>query len=133
MQDGKRQEASVGEMPEDCAAVDIGCKTAEEYRQRILEAKTVFVNGPMGVFEKPESELGTKTIWQALADTAGFTVLGGGDSITATEKYGLTEQMGYICTGGGALIRFLSGEELPVVRALKHGSQIPLEKDGKEK
>lgn len=133
VQDGKRQEAAADEMPEDCAAVDIGCKTAEDYRQRILGAKTVFINGPMGVFEKTASEYGTKMIWQALADTAGFTVLGGGDSIAATEKYGLTEQMGYICTGGGALIRFLSGEELPVVRALKHGSQIPLEKDGKEK
>ena len=86
----------------------------------------MFVNGPMGVFEKAESELGTKGVWQALADTAGFTVLGGGDSITATEKYGLTDKMGYICTGGGALIRFLSGEELPVVKALRHGSSLPL-------
>ena len=86
----------------------------------------MFVNGPMGVFEKAESELGTKAVWQALADTAGSTVLGGGDSITATEKYGLTDKMGYICTGGGALIRFLSGEELPVVKALRHGSSLPL-------
>ena len=80
----------------------------------------------MGVFEKPETELGTKAIWQALADTEGFTVVGGGDSIAATEKYGLTDKMGYICTGGGALIRFLSGEELPVVAALRHGSALPL-------
>ena len=64
-------------------------------------------------------------MWQALADTPGFTVLGGGDSITATEKYDLTKKMGYICTGGGALIRFLSGEELPVVKALRHGATIP--------
>ena len=91
-----------------------------------MNARTVFVNGPMGVFEKPESELGTETVWQALADTEGFTVLGGGDSITATEKYALTDKMGYICTGGGALIRFLSGEELPVVKALRHGSALPL-------
>ena len=106
--------------------MDIGARTAETYREKILAAKTVFVNGPMGVFEKPETELGTKAVWQALADTAGFTVVGGGDSITATEKYGLTDKMGYICTGGGALIRFLSGEELPVVKALRHGSQLPL-------
>ena len=63
-------------------------------------------------------------MWQALAETEGHTVLGGGDSITATEKYGLTDQMGYICTGGGALIRFLSGEELPVVKALRHGAAL---------
>ncbi|MBQ5565700.1 MAG: phosphoglycerate kinase, partial [Clostridia bacterium] len=69
-------------IPADIAAVDIGSKTAARYRDEIMNAKTVFVNGPMGVFEKPESELGTKTVWQALADTEGFSVLGGGDSIT---------------------------------------------------
>ena len=126
VQDGRRQEGKLGAIPADVAAVDIGSKTAALYREHILKAKTVFVNGPMGVFEKAESELGTKAVWQALADTAGFTVLGGGDSITATEKYGLTDKMGYICTGGGALIRFLSGEELPVVKALRHGSSLPL-------
>ncbi len=121
---GERQEASLEQIPGDIAAVDIGSKTVETYRQAILNAKTVFVNGPMGVFEQSPSEYGTQAVWQALADTQGFTVLGGGDSITATEKYGLTEQMGYICTGGGALIRFLSGEELPVVKALRHGAAI---------
>ena len=126
VQDGRRQEGKLGAIPADVAAVDVGADTAALYREHILKAKTVFVNGPMGVFEKAESELGTKAVWQALADTAGFTVLGGGDSITATEKYGLTDKMGYICTGGGALIRFLSGEELPVVKALRHGSTLPL-------
>ena len=125
VKDGQRQEGKPGGIPGDAAAVDVGSDTAALYREAILNAKTVFVNGPMGVFEKQESELGTKGVWQALADTAGFTVLGGGDSITATEKYGLTDKMGYICTGGGALIRFLSGEELPVVKALRHGSQLP--------
>ena len=122
--DANRCEAAVGEIPQDISAVDIGSRTAERYRKEILAAKTVFVNGPAGVFEQQPSELGTKTIWQALAETDAFTVLGGGDSITATEKYGLTEKIGYICTGGGALIRFLSGEELPVVKALRHGASI---------
>ena len=122
--DGKRHEAGTGEIPEEIAAVDIGSGTAERYRKEILNARTVFVNGPAGVFEQEASELGTKTIWQALADTEAFTVLGGGDSITATEKYNLTDRIGYICTGGGALIRFLSGEELPVVKALRHGATI---------
>ncbi len=125
-EDGARKEAAVGEIPEEAAAVDIGRETAALYREKILAAKTVFVNGPMGVFEKPETEFGTKAVWQALADTEGFTVVGGGDSITATEKYGMTDRMGYICTGGGALIRFLSGEELPVVKALRRGSGLPL-------
>ena len=122
--DGKRHEAGIGEIPGEIAAVDIGSGTAERYRKEILNARTVFVNGPAGVFEQEASELGTKTIWQALADTKAFTVLGGGDSITATEKYDLTGRIGYICTGGGALIRFLSGEELPVVKALRHGATI---------
>lgn len=122
--DGNRCEAAIGEIPQDISAVDIGSRTAERYRKEILAAKTVFVNGPAGVFEQQPSELGTKTIWQALAETDAFTVLGGGDSITATEKYGLTDKIGYICTGGGALIRFLSGEELPVVKALRHGAKV---------
>ena len=126
VEDGERREAPIDLMPEEISAVDIGRTTAAAYREVILAAKTVFVNGPMGVFEQSPSEYGTRALWQALADTAGFTVLGGGDSITATEKYQLTDRIGYICTGGGALIRFLSGEELPVVKALRHGSQLPL-------
>ena len=127
VEDGVRREASIELMPEDVTAIDIGHAAAAAYRNCILAAKTVFVNGPMGIFEQAESEYGTKALWQALADTEGFTVLGGGDSITATEKYQLTDKIGYICTGGGALIRFLSGEELPVVKALRHGSTLPLQ------
>ena len=122
--DGVRHEAELGAVPAEIAAIDIGEKTAEVYRAAILQAKTVFVNGPMGVFEQAPSEFGTRAVWQALAQTEGFTVLGGGDSITATEKYELTDKMGYICTGGGALIRFLSGEELPVVKALRHAAKV---------
>ncbi|MGN1025655.1 MAG: phosphoglycerate kinase [Faecousia sp.] len=124
VEDGQRHEAALGEVPGDITSLDVGSKTAESYRNAILNAKTVFVNGPMGVFEQAPSEYGTKAVWQALADTEGFTVLGGGDSITATEKYGLASKMGYICTGGGALIRFLTGEELPVVKALRHGAEL---------
>ena len=109
VENGGRKEALLGAVPADIGAVDIGHETVREYQQLILNAGTVFVNGPMGVFEQPESEYGTRAVWQAIADTKGHSVLGGGDSITATEKFGLTDRMGYICTGGGALIRFLSG------------------------
>lgn len=121
--DGARREADVDAVPADAGVLDIGSKTVARYRAEILAAKTVFVNGPMGVFEKSETELGTKAVWEALAETGAYTVLGGGDSITATEQYGLVEQMGYLCTGGGALIRFLTGEELPVVKALRHAAR----------
>jgi len=124
VKDGKRCECAPEEIPSDEMLVDIGSGTAEKYRREILGAKTVFVNGPPGIFEKPESELGTKIIWEALGETDAYTVIGGGDSITATNKYDMTAKIDYICTGGGALIRFLTGEELPVVRALRHGSNL---------
>ena len=125
VENGERREALLGEVPADIGAIDIGHETVREYAELILNAGTVFVNGPMGVFEQAPSAYGTEAVWDAIANTKGKSVLGGGDSITATEKFGLTDKMGYICTGGGALIRFLSGEELPVVRALRHGAAIP--------
>ena len=121
--DGARVEARVGEIPADFDAMDVGSETAEKYRQIILNSKTVFANGPVGVFEKAESELGTKALFTAMAETEGYTVVGGGDSVTAATKYGVTDKLGYICTGGGALIRFLTGEELPVVKALRHAAK----------
>jgi len=116
---GERQECRLGALPDGEMVLDIGSETARAFADSILEAKTVFVNGPMGVFEQEPSELGTRTVWEALGKTNGYTVVGGGDSITATNKYGT--EVKYICTGGGALIRFLTGEELPVVKALRHG------------
>jgi len=121
--DGKRDEAKVGAIPADFNAMDIGSETAAKYRECILAAKTVFANGPVGVFEVAESELGTKALFEAMADTEGYTVVGGGDSVTAAKKYGVTDRLGYICTGGGALIRFLTGEELPVVKALRFAAK----------
>ena len=118
-----RRECEIGAVPTDVCALDIGSKTAAQFESAILNAKTVFVNGPMGVFEKAETELGTKTVFEALAATSGYTVVGGGDSVTAAAKYQLKEKLGYVCTGGGALIRFLTGEELPVVKALRHAAQ----------
>lgn len=132
--DGERREAHVGELPQEQPLVDIGAETARDYAARIRAAKTVFVNGPMGIFEQPATAHGTEAVWQALAETEGFTVVGGGDSVTATNRYGLADRMGYICTGGGALIRFLTGEELPVVRALRHAAErFPLAEEGEDR
>ena len=124
LENGERREAAVGSIPADIASLDIGSKTAENYRRLIESSATVFVNGPMGVFEQETTELGTKTVWLALGATRAYTVVGGGDSITATSKYGQTDNIDYICTGGGALLRFLTGEELPVVKALRHGAAL---------
>ena len=122
-ENGERREAAIGSIPTDAGLTDIGSQTAALYQKIIRESKTVFVNGPMGVFEKPETELGTRAVWDALGDTAAYTVVGGGDSITATTKYNKTDAINYICTGGGALIRFLTGEELPVVKALRYAAK----------
>ena len=121
--DGVRQEATAGAIPADFNAIDIGTGTANLYREYILKARTVFANGPVGVFEAEPSELGTKVLFESMADTEGYTVVGGGDSVTAAKKYGVTDRLGYICTGGGALIRFLTGEELPVVKALRFAAK----------
>jgi phosphoglycerate kinase len=126
--DGARREANVGGIPTDACALDIGVDAAEDYASVIRRVKTVFVNGPMGVFEKPETEAGTRIVWTALSDTAAYTVVGGGDSVTAAKKFKVTDKLGYVCTGGGALIRFLTGEELPVVKALRHAAAaFPIE------
>jgi len=124
VKDGGRHECDLGKLPEGELVLDIGSKTAELFKEHILGAETVFVNGPMGVFEQEPTELGTRTIWDALGETTAYTVIGGGDSITATKKYDKTDKIDYICTGGGALIRFLTGEELPAVKALRHGSKL---------
>ena len=122
VENGVRKECKLGAVPEEIGAIDIGAETIAIYKDLIMNSKTVFVNGPMGVFEMAESELGTKEVWDALGNTPAYTVVGGGDSITATTKYGKTDDISYICTGGGALIRFLTGEELPVVKALRHAA-----------
>jgi phosphoglycerate kinase len=122
--DGRRVEYPLGQLPPDVMTFDISAAAAEQYQKLIRSAQTVFVNGPMGVFEQELTEKGTKMVWEALGDTLAYTVIGGGDSITATKKYGKTKDINYICTGGGALIRFLTGEELPVVKALRQGLKI---------
>ena len=79
----------------------------------------MFVNGPAGVFERPQTEYGTRTLWEAMADTSGFSALGGGDSVTAMNRFGLGDRFDYVCTAGGAMVQFLSGKPMPVIEALK--------------
>ena len=126
---GERKEVKVSELPIDVVLMDLGQNTISEYEAIIKEAKTVFFNGPAGVFEKTETELGTKSILSAIAGSNAFSVIGGGDSIAAVNKYNLANNISYISTGGGALVRFLSGEELPVVKALrKSAKRFPCDK-----
>ena len=120
VKDGTRAEVRVGDLPADALLTDIGHETVGRYRDVIREASTIFINGPMGIFESEPTEYGTKSVWEAVARSKAYSILGGGDSITAANKYSLQKDISYICTGGGAMVRFLSGEELPVVKALRN-------------
>lgn len=120
--DGKRVECSIDDLPiDDVLFMDIGTKTIELYKKEINRAGTIFVNGPAGAYENPIFEKGTREIWNAIADAPGYSVVGGGDSVTAAQKLveNAEKKFGYICTAGGAMVRFLSGKELPLIKALK--------------
>lgn len=120
--DNKRMEIDLSELPAKLPIVDIGSKSIHIFKEKLSNAATVFINGPAGVFEKEESEIGTKKLWNYIASHDSFSVIGGGDSIAAANKYGISDKFSYVCTGGGAMVRFLSGEELPVVKALKEAA-----------
>jgi phosphoglycerate kinase len=126
---GGRKEVEIDKLPVDQVLMDIGSNTIAEYEQIIKDTKTIFFNGPAGVFEKTETEIGTKAILTAIAGSSAFSVVGGGDSIATVNKYNLVNNISYISTGGGALVRFLSGEELPVIKALrKSAKRFPRDK-----
>lgn len=117
--DGTRAETSVdGDLP-DTLFPDIGSKTIREYKEVLKQAGTIFVNGPAGVFEEPKWEIGTRELWQAVANAPGYSVVGGGDSVSATSRFTDPKKMSYICTAGGAMVRFLSGKKLPLIAAME--------------
>lgn len=110
---------AVDEIPQDQMGLDIGPESAKSYATQILLCKTVFWNGPMGVFEFPNFAAGTKTVAQALTQVKGMSVVGGGDSAAAVRALGFQDsQFGYISTGGGASLEYLEGKQLPGLVAL---------------
>ena len=109
---------SISEIPEEWIGLDIGAKTVEIFRKIILQSKTVVWNGPMGVFEMENFSGGTRGTAEAMAECEGTTIIGGGDSASAIEKFGLSDKITHISTGGGASLEFLSGKELPGIAAI---------------
>ena len=106
-------------MPDGCMGLDIGPKTIEAYTAAIGKAGTVVWNGPMGVFEFPAFEDGTKAVAKAMAESGAVTVVGGGDSAAAVQQFGFGDAMTHISTGGGASLEFLEGKVLPGVACLE--------------
>ena len=107
------------DVPEGWKGLDIGPGTAAAFSDVIGEARTVFWNGPMGVFEDPRFEAGTRTVAAAVAECSGFTVVGGGDSAAAAAKFGLDRQIDHVSTGGGASLELLEQGDLPGLEALR--------------
>ncbi|MCK5570780.1 MAG: phosphoglycerate kinase [Spirochaetes bacterium] len=117
--EGKREEFSVPDLPVNGLINDVGKNTVKEYEKFIEEAGTIFVNGPPGVYEEEVSAEGTRNLWNAVAEAAGYSVMGGGDTISAASRFIDMKKIDYVCTAGGALIRFLSGVELPLIAAME--------------
>ncbi|CAL62732.1 phosphoglycerate kinase [Herminiimonas arsenicoxydans] len=109
----------VADVTDDDMILDIGPKTADILAKQISQAGTIVWNGPVGVFEFDQFANGTKTLAHAIAESSGFSVAGGGDTLAAIAKYDIADKIGYISTGGGAFLEFLEGKTLPAVEILE--------------
>jgi len=120
--DAKKDTVDAGQIPSDWMGLDIGPKSIELFSKVIKESKTLLWNGPMGVFEMANFEQGTRAIADAVVaatqDNNAFSLIGGGDSAAAIAKFNLEDQVSYVSTGGGALLEYMEGKELPGVKAI---------------
>lgn len=118
--DGRRVSVNIGDLPTPEPALDIGDASAEKFRKVVMSSKTSFMSGPAGMIEKDGFEIGTRIIMAAMVDSGGQSVIGGGHTGGAAERFDLADRFSYVSTGGGALETFLLGKPLPVIEALKH-------------
>jgi phosphoglycerate kinase len=116
--DAPRHTVPAAEVPAGEKGLDVGPRTVEEFARTIAEAKTILWNGPMGVFELEPFSSGTRGVATAIAGASAYAVAGGGDSLAAISRYGLSEGFDHLSTGGGASLEFLEGRELPGLKAL---------------
>jgi phosphoglycerate kinase len=107
------------DVQEDDLILDIGPETANHLASQLHQAGTIVWNGPVGVFEFPAFENGTRVLAQAIADSKAFSIAGGGDTLAAIAKYGIEDRVGYISTGGGAFLEVLEGRTLPAFEILE--------------
>jgi phosphoglycerate kinase len=117
-EDAESRVVPYDDLPDGWLGLDIGPETRESFTARIRAARTVFWNGPMGVFEWERFAGGTRAVAQAVAEAEGYTVVGGGDSVRAVQETGLADRISWVSTGGGASLELLEGKELPGVAAI---------------
>ena len=117
--DPEPRNVAADHIPSARKALDIGPATRKAFAEAIGRAKTLFWNGPLGVFEKPPFDAGTREVAQALANCPGFSVIGGGETVAAAHQAGVTERIGHVSTGGGASLELLAGKTLPGVAVLR--------------
>ncbi|HEU6444704.1 MAG TPA: phosphoglycerate kinase, partial [Gaiellaceae bacterium] len=117
-EDAETQVVPYDRLPEGWLGLDIGPETRRLFAERIAAARTVFWNGPMGVFEWPRFAEGTQAVAEAVAAVDGLTVVGGADSVRALQELGLADRVSWVSTGGGAALELLEGKELPGVATI---------------
>ncbi|MBS7287206.1 MAG: phosphoglycerate kinase [Candidatus Freyarchaeota archaeon] len=116
---GERVEAEVGSLPHNAQIKDLGEQTISEFAGILRKAKTIVINGPAGVYEDDRFSKGTEVLLKAIAETQAFSLAGGGHTLEALEKFGVSSKISYVSTGGKAMLSLLAGEKLPAVEALK--------------
>ena len=119
LENEKRKEIKLNELPSKYNLFDIGEKTIEKFKDILMNAKTVFLSGPCGVFENPLFRKGTEEIFTFVANSKTFSIVGGGHTVAAVEQMNLRNKISHISTGGGSLEKFMMGEKLAVVEALR--------------
>ncbi len=122
--DAETKETSVDNIPDGWMGLDIGSESSKKFESILLESKTILWNGPMGVFEMKSFEKGTVKMAESIAkatEAGAFSLVGGGDSVAAVNKYGFADKVSYVSTGGGAMLEFVEGKELPGVAAVEQG------------
>lgn len=117
--DGKRAECSIDALAQDALFIDIGAKTVADYQALLSQAKTIFANGPAGMYEQEGFDFGTRGVWEGIANSAAYSVIGGGDTVSSATKFIDLGKISYVCTAGGAMVRFMSGKKLPLIEAME--------------